>query len=256
MLYLVLGLVLAAFGLLIAALTTANTLFAWLSVAVSVLAAGLLVFDWLAGRRRAREAAEEAEPDPVLARPERPFGAQTPPLAETAGGGSARAEPLRSAPAAVPPERPGPVEPEPVERDLEPAVFAEPPEKSPAEAPAEPPVERAPEPPAELPAERPAEQPVEQPAGSRSARPPAAEEVGEPGEEQTDAADLLVVADLRFEVRVVDEHPRYHLATCGYLHDKPTIPLPVAEARQLGFTPCVRCGPDATLAARHRATRY
>ena len=38
--------VLAAFGLLITALTTANTLFAWLSVAVSVIAAGLLALGW------------------------------------------------------------------------------------------------------------------------------------------------------------------------------------------------------------------
>jgi hypothetical protein len=81
------------------------------------------------------------------------------------------------------------------------------------------------------------------------------EEAGEPGEEPTDAADLLIVADMRTEVRVVDEHPRYHLPTCTYLRDKPTIPLPVDEARQLGFTPCVRCGPDAVLAAQHRATR-
>jgi hypothetical protein len=80
-------------------------------------------------------------------------------------------------------------------------------------------------------------------------------DTGEPGEEPTDASDLLVVAGLNAEVRVVDEHPRYHLATCVWLANRPTIPIPVSEARQLGFTPCSRCGPDSTLAARHRAGR-
>jgi hypothetical protein len=77
----------------------------------------------------------------------------------------------------------------------------------------------------------------------------------EPDEEPTDASDLLVVAGLSAEVRVVDEHPRYHLATCTWLGPRPTIPIPVSEARQLGFTPCARCGPDSVLAARHRAAR-
>lgn len=77
----------------------------------------------------------------------------------------------------------------------------------------------------------------------------------EPSEEATDAADLLVVADLSVEVRVVDERPRYHLGSCRWLGSKPTMGLPVAEARELGFTPCVICGPDATLAAKHRADR-
>lgn len=252
MLYLVLGLVLTAFGLLIAALTTANTLFAWLSVTVSVIAAGLLVLDWRAGRRRAREAAEDAAPDPVLARQERPLGDRTPPLTELARGASAPAQPASTPPPgrAEPPgtelpasELPdaGPVAAEP--------EFAEP-EFGEPEAAVEPEAAGLADHPAEHAAERPVERTAEVPAGGR-----AAADEGEPGEEQTDAADLLVVADLRAEVRVVDEHPRYHLPACGYLHGKPTIPLPVAEARQLGFTPCVRCGPDATLAARHRATR-
>ncbi len=77
----------------------------------------------------------------------------------------------------------------------------------------------------------------------------------EPGEEPTDAADLLIVSDLGVEVRVVDEHPHYHLAKCTWLSGKSTIPLPVSEARSLGFTPCARCGPDATLAAQHRASK-
>lgn len=75
----------------------------------------------------------------------------------------------------------------------------------------------------------------------------------EPGEEDTDATDLLVVSELTDEVLVVDERPRYHLRRCRWLAGKPTIPLGVDEARQLGFTPCARCTPDAVLARRHRA---
>lgn len=76
---------------------------------------------------------------------------------------------------------------------------------------------------------------------------------GEPAEEDTDAADLLVVTDLGVEVRVVDERPRYHLAACTWLAGRPTLGLPVSEARELGFTPCAVCTPDRTLAAAHRA---
>ena len=445
MLYLVLGLVLAAFGLLIAALTTANTLFAWVSVTVSVIAAGALVADWLSGRRRAREAAEEAEPDPVLTRPEQPLGDQTPPLTETRRGASRRAgraaareeraalreetavredpaalfekrgagrvetaaesareaereapsEPVaerdpdghesagldadaresvaerRSAAGREPsapgepsaeqesawdfsPERerrqrldepavgaggekpPGGTEPDSADPErAEPALAAlsrtEPPADQPADRSPDRPADRSsdqaadrspdqaadrsPEQAADRGADRPADQAptgeadratdrpadqtpadvVDQPAEraadqapDRAAEKPAdqapgraagedrsreertavlsgrraeearrtvVDEHGEPGEEPTDATDLLIVTDLQSQVRVVDEHPRYHLATCTFLLDKPTIPLPVAEARQLGFTPCIRCGPDATLAAQHRATR-
>jgi hypothetical protein len=222
-LYLVLGLVLAAFGLLIAALTTANTLFAWISVAVSVIAAGLLVFDWLRGRRRVVEAAEDAEPDPVL------MTRAQPPLTD-------RRPPLGDMPDGTPPREPGRSEPPGLD-------LARPAEAVPEEPDDDDPF--LPEPAAAVP-----DRPVERPE-----RQPVPEEPGEPGEEQTDATDLLVVSDLPAEVRVVDEHPRYHLATCTFLHDKATLPLPVAEARQLGFTPCARCGPDATLAARHRAAR-
>ena len=172
MLYLVLILVITAFGLLIAALTTAHTVWAWISVGISVVAAGLLVFDWLRGRRR---------------------------VAAT------------SAPRVVEPESEPRVEP------------------------------IAPEPVAEVSTE------------VHEAQPELDDQ--EPGEEATDAADLLIVNDLSVEVLVVDEHPRYHIATCTWLSGKETLPLPVSEARQLGFTPCARCGPDAVLAAKQRASR-
>ena len=85
--------------------------------------------------------------------------------------------------------------------------------------------------------------------------PPAAETpvVVNPEEEDTDAADLLVVCELADEVVVVDEFPRYHLASCPWLGSRPTDSLPAREARDLGFTPCAVCGPDAVLAERYRA---
>jgi len=186
-LYIVLALVLAALGLLIAALTTANTVWAWISVTISVVAAALLIADWVSTRRRA---------DPT---------------------------PAATARAPIAPE-----EPRDPARDLDRTH------------------ERQPEPePIPL---------VEQTVQHERvpALPPPDEE---PGEEATDASDLLVVSELTIEVRVVDEHPRYHLGSCAWLKDKPTLPLPVNEARQLGFTPCAYCGPDAVLAARHRAAR-
>jgi hypothetical protein len=198
-LYIVLALVLSAFGLLIAALTTANTLWAWLSVIVSVVAAALLITDWLRGRRNAR-AADGVDRAPVPVTP--------PPPVE-------HGEPLDES--RFDDDRFDDGFDDHVEGD----VAAEPVAAGPA----------APEEPAD-------------PVDPR-----------EPGEELTDAADLLVVSDLTVEVRVVDEHPRYHLTDCRWLGSRATIPIAVAEARQLGFTPCARCAPDARLAAQHRAAR-
>jgi hypothetical protein len=77
----------------------------------------------------------------------------------------------------------------------------------------------------------------------------------EPGEEDTDAADLLVIYELADEVVVVDEQPRYHLARCRWPDHERAERLPVREARQLGFTPCDRCRPDTILARKYRAGR-
>ena len=82
---------------------------------------------------------------------------------------------------------------------------------------------------------------------------PADAETAEPGEEDTDAADLLVVYELDDQVLVVDEHPRYHLTRCPWPDHSRAERLPVREARELGFTPCDRCRPDTALARRHRA---
>lgn len=76
---------------------------------------------------------------------------------------------------------------------------------------------------------------------------------GEPPEEPCDARAAALVAGLENEVVVVDEQPRYHLASCPSLVTKPVIPLPVREAVELGFTPCGWCTPDRILAHRHPA---
>jgi hypothetical protein len=154
MLFLVLALVVVAFGLLVTALATSAMVWAWLSVGASVVAAVALVVDW---RRRRRRSA--ALPPPPVA----------PPMVERADGDG-------------------------VEVDTD----------------------------------------------------------AEPAEEDTDAADLLAVTELDTEVRVLDERPRYHLATCPWLADRPTLVLAVREARELGFTPCAVCSPDRSLAAAYR----
>jgi hypothetical protein len=77
----------------------------------------------------------------------------------------------------------------------------------------------------------------------------------QPGEEDTDAADLLVVYELTDEVLVIDEHPRYHLAHCRIPDRERAERLPVKEARKLGFTPCGWCRPDKVLARKHRVDR-
>jgi len=164
MLVLVLALVVVAFGLLVTALATSAMLWAWFSVAASVVAAITLAVDWRQRRRRSATA---------LSRPAVPSG---PPA-------SSLDEPAHD-----------PVETATDDLDLD----------------------------------------------------------AEPPEEDTDAADVLTVSELEAEVLVVDERPRYHLGTCRWLNNRPTLPLPVREARELGFTPCSICAPDSVLAAAHR----
>ena len=67
--------------------------------------------------------------------------------------------------------------------------------------------------------------------------------------------DLLLVVDLKDEVYVIDERPRYHLAGCVHLRGHTAIPLPMDEARIDGFSPCGICAPDRNLAQRERARR-
>jgi hypothetical protein len=160
-LFVVLLLVLAALGLLVPALTTSNTLWAWSSVGASTLAALVLAWDWW--RRRPGDPAAASIVDQHAVADD--------------------------------------------QRVVESAIADTPP----------------------------------------------AEE--EPPEEDTDAADLLVVADLVDEVRVLDERPRYHLSSCSWLAGRPTLGLPVQEARQLHFTPCAVCTPDSVLVRKSRSTQ-
>lgn len=74
----------------------------------------------------------------------------------------------------------------------------------------------------------------------------------EPIEESVSDDDVRRTADLPYDVIVVDGRPRYHLVDCNHLHDRDIVSLPLAEARESGFTPCSLCRPDSTLAARAR----
>ncbi|WP_410599888.1 hypothetical protein [Amycolatopsis sp. lyj-90] len=191
MLYIVLVLVLAALGLLVAALITANSLWAWISIGLSVVAGLLLVFDWL--RRRKKRAAEAAAP----AESEEPEDSE-------------EADDSASAEKSAPDD-----------------------EEKPEDA----------------------EQTVLMPAAgelSDTDEAPEPQRNGDPGEEKSDPADVAIVSDLEIEVVVVDEYPRYHVTTCAWLETRDTIPLGIGEARQLGFTPCALCAPDAEIAGQHR----
>ncbi|MDT7724652.1 MAG: hypothetical protein QOI21_1228 [Actinomycetota bacterium] len=214
MLFIVLVFVLAALGLLVTALLTANTVWAWVSVVLSVLAGLILLLDWL--RRRSKRRGSEAGPT------EQPNNEAAAEEDETE---KADGEP--SDPGETPAEQ---TELMPAAGDLDSSstaiivpVLEEDTEDGSAED---------------------VEEEDASPARSKSD--------GDPGEEETDAADLLVVSELEDQVVVVDEYPRYHLVECVWLAERDTIPIEVSEARQLGFTPCVRCGPDAKLAAKHR----
>ena len=60
------------------------------------------------------------------------------------------------------------------------------------------------------------------------------------------------VAGLSSEVFVIDGRPRYHLPSCVHLLDRVSEALPVAEAVELGFSPCSLCEPDSALLAGAR----
>ncbi|MCI2420526.1 hypothetical protein MOQ72_24045 [Saccharopolyspora sp. K220] len=87
---------------------------------------------------------------------------------------------------------------------------------------------------------------------SVSARAKPKSDPAEPGEERSNAA---AVADPAAEVLVIDERPRYHVRTCELIGDRKTIALTLREARELGFTPCAHCAPNATLASERRRPR-
>lgn len=74
----------------------------------------------------------------------------------------------------------------------------------------------------------------------------------EPGAQLVSAADAARVARMSSDVLVIDGRPRYHIPGCVHLLGRESEPLPVAEAVELGFTPCSLCEPDSALLAEAR----
>jgi hypothetical protein len=196
-------LLLAAVGLLLAAMSTGHVVLAWGSVAFSAVVAVRILVRWRRSWRRRHDAPED---ESLLLD-----------------------EPVDVAPGDKP-RGPAPVTPA---QNVDPVTASAETDVSPDHTHS-----------GELPA-----------AGNQRHEHETDEDQTEPGEEDTDAADLLVVYELADEVLVVDEHPRYHLARCRWPDDARAERLPVREARELGFTPCAQCRPDKALARKHRSAR-
>jgi hypothetical protein len=260
-------LVLLGLGLFVGGVVTGTTALYWACVAACGLAAVVLVvarlrmaredreFDRRASRAPSRAGAAAATPATGTRVPAAPAGPRTAP------------QPVVPAERAPAPELPATPEPsaaaehEAVPRPAgatavrTPDTAPEPPAPEPEPEP-EPPAEESsavvpPSAPAsdghgEEPARRGAHEPRESPADATS---------GEPGEEDVEVTDLLLVVDLDDEVLVVDEHPRYHLPGCPFLAGREAIPLPMVEARTDGFTPCATCRPVRHLADTERSRR-
>ncbi len=71
----------------------------------------------------------------------------------------------------------------------------------------------------------------------------------EPRPQRVQPADAVRVSRMAADVLVVDGRPRYHLADCPHLEGRESEPIPVAEAVDLGFTPCGLCRPVDRLVA-------
>ncbi|MGY1679479.1 hypothetical protein [Geodermatophilus sp. SYSU D01176] len=251
-------LVLLGLGLFIGGVVTGTTTLYWACVAACGLAAVVLVVARLRMAREARGFDRRASEAPSRAgtRAATPPTGTRPPEAP-AGPGTAP-QPVVSAepaPAADPPATREPLavpEPEAAPRPAGATAVRMPePEPWPAPPTEEPSAVVPPSAPAanghpEAPARRGAHEPRESPTDATT---------GEPGEEDVEVTDLLLVVDLDDEVLVVDEHPRYHLAGCPSLDGREGIPLPMVEARTDGFTPCVTCRPVRHLADTERSRR-
>ena len=59
--------------------------------------------------------------------------------------------------------------------------------------------------------------------------------------------ELARLGGIDARVVVVDDRPRFHRATCLHAADPDAEEIAVAEAVELGFTPCGACRPAATL---------
>ncbi|SCL16006.1 hypothetical protein GA0070616_0899 [Micromonospora nigra] len=71
----------------------------------------------------------------------------------------------------------------------------------------------------------------------------------EPAAQLVTTTEVARLANLPVEVVVVDGRPRFHLASCPHLVGRAQEALPVAEAVELGFTPCAHCAPATALLA-------
>jgi hypothetical protein len=69
----------------------------------------------------------------------------------------------------------------------------------------------------------------------------------EPTEQRLSRVEVAALMRLDAEVVVVDGRPRFHSAGCVHLVGRECEPLPVAEAIELGFTPCALCEPATRL---------
>ena len=223
-------LVLVGLGLFVAGLLTEVTAFYWACVAACVVAAVVL---YLARRRM-------TTPAPVAAAP---VGATGNPAGDVGGAGR-HAGAAGTAGATAASTSTTVATPAPAEQVAPAAAAAA--ESSAAVS----------GPPAAVPDPTP---PVAAPAtattGAARSSSPTLGEAGEPPVEEVEVTDLLLVVDLKDEVLVIDEHPRYHVEGCRHLTGSETIPIPMDEARTDGFTPCGTCRPDATLAERVRSRK-
>ncbi|MQM24403.1 hypothetical protein [Glycomyces albidus] len=69
----------------------------------------------------------------------------------------------------------------------------------------------------------------------------------EPAEQRMSSVEAAALMRLDTEVAVVDGRPRFHHSACMHLTGREHEPLPVAEALELGFTPCGMCEPVSRL---------
>lgn len=242
--------VLGAIGLLVTGLVQADQDLVWASIAASAIG-GLAVLAASIQRSRALRRAVAAN---------KPMGEKPSPPRK--GAAQAAVRPSNAAPQKGPAAEPKPEPPAPDADAVEGTVEAEPTagtatldEPRPQAAVPEPAV------PEEAAVPEDAALVEETPTGvaapdqvvvSSGDEPEAADPADEPPEEDVDMSDLLVIIDLTEEVFVVDLRPRYHLADCQHLRDREAVPIPINEARADGFTPCVLCGPDASLASAAR----
>ncbi|THV39527.1 hypothetical protein [Glycomyces buryatensis] len=80
-----------------------------------------------------------------------------------------------------------------------------------------------------------------------AARAAAADAQNEPTEQRMSTIEASALMRLDTHVAVVDGRPRFHHTACVHLVGREHEPLPVAEALELGFSPCGMCEPASRL---------